>query len=370
MNRLVIHFLCFAFSCTAQRIEVRDAPPISMPGKVDSNSPAFWMDGELHLLNSTGDGPILSRGRNQFQLAGEGLSSVVRLKPWPTWIEAVWVDPTGVVFAWYHQEHEHICGAQRPAQPQIGAAISYDRGKTFHDVGTVLSAPDAPDCSAKNGYFAGGHGDFSVVPDRNNEYFYFFFGNYGGATEEQGVAVARMAYSARFQPVGNVWKYRNGDWRQPGVGGRTTPIFPAKVGWQQANTDSFWGPSVHWNKYLDKFVMLMNRSCCTAGWPQAGIYASFSADLSDITSWAAPTKILDNSGWYPQVLGVFRGESDSVAGRKARLYIYGQSSWEIVFRRNGLPDPVSDDRPLEEAPSENAPPEAVAPEDAPPQGDQ
>jgi hypothetical protein len=302
-----------------------------MPGQVDSNSPAFWMDGQLHLFNSTGDGPVLSRGRNQFQLDGGKMSHIVRLRSWPTWIEAVWVDPTGVILAWYHQEHEYICGAQRPAQPQIGAAISYDRGQTFHDVGVILSSGVAPDCKSKNGYFAGGHGDFSVVLDRNRNYFYFFFGNYGGPEGEQGVSVARMAYSQRFSPVGAVWKYRDNDWREPGVGGRTTPVFRANVGWQSENADSYWGPAIHWNTYLRKFVMLMNRSCCTTGWPQEGIYAAFSEDLAH---WTEPRKILDHPGWYPQVLGIGPGGTDTVAGRTARLYIYGESYWDLVFRRN------------------------------------
>src|SRR5687767_13287815 len=185
--RFVISLTLCGYACSAQQIEVREAPKVTMPGQVDSNSPAFWMDGQLHLFNSTGDGPLLSRGPNQFRLSGPKMSHIVRLRPWPAWIESVWVDPTGVILAWYHQEHEYICGGQRPAQPQIGAAISYDRGQTFHDVGVILSSGVAADCKSKNGYFAGGHGDFSVVLDRSREYFYFFFGNYGGPAAEQGV---------------------------------------------------------------------------------------------------------------------------------------------------------------------------------------
>ena len=42
----------------AQRVRVRDAEPLDMPSQVDSNSPAWWNEGTLHLLNSTGGGPI------------------------------------------------------------------------------------------------------------------------------------------------------------------------------------------------------------------------------------------------------------------------------------------------------------------------
>jgi hypothetical protein len=324
-----------------QRVRVREAPSVSMPGQVDSNSPALWIDGQLHLFNSTGDGPLLSRGPDQFSLAESARSPVARLRPWPAWIEAVWQDPSGPILAWYHQEHENVCGPQRPAQPHIGAAISFDRGKTFFDQGTILSSPYAPDCRSKNGYFSGGHGDFSVVLDREGKHFYFLFGNYGGPAQSQGVAVARMAYEDRFHPLNSVWKYNDGLWNQPGVGGQISPILPANVDWQSPNTDSFWGPAVHWNSYLNTWVMLLNRSCCAPGFPQRGIYISYNADIANTAGWSKPKKILADSGWYPQVLGVKPRETDTVAGRVVRLYIYGHSRWELVFRRDeAMPEPV------------------------------
>jgi hypothetical protein len=140
-----------------------------------------------------------------------------------------------------------------------------------------------------------------------------------------------MPYSARFFPVGNVQKYYNGSWSEPGVGGRVTPIFPAKASWMDANTNAFWGPSIHWNTYLASYVILMNHACCAPGWPQEGIYASFNAKLDDPSAWTKPKKMLENSGWYPQVLGTGAQGTDRQAGRTARLYIAGFSRWEIVF---------------------------------------
>jgi hypothetical protein len=349
MTSYLLLFLCFSIVASAQRIEVREASEISMPGQVDSNSPGFWRDGLFHLLNSTGDGPVISRGADQFQLSGKRLSRIEILNPWPAWIEAVWTDSDGTIFAWYHQEHEYICGAQRPTMPQIGAAISYDGGRTFRDMGAILTSAFPADCSSKNGYFAGGHGDFSVVLDRERQYFYFLFGNYGGPAFSQGVVAARMAFDHRFQPAGLVSKYFHGAWNEPGIGGRMTPIFRAARSWQREDTDAYWGPSVHWNTHLGKWVMLMNRSCCGSGWPQEGIYASFSDDLSKPQAWMKPEKILDDTGWYPQVLGTGPNETDSLAGRKARLYIYGHSRWELVFYRG---------KPAEAAPA----PAPVVPE--------
>jgi hypothetical protein len=223
--------------------------------------------------------------------------------------------------------------------PQIGAAMSYDGGNTFHDSGAILTSGVPADCNSKNGYFAGGHGDFSVVLDREQQYFYFLFGNYGGHAGSQGVVAARMSYADRFQPVGSVWKYFEGDWTERGIGGRTTPLFAVTESWQVENTDAFWGPSVHWNTHLEKWVLLMNRSCCAPGWPQEGIYASFNDNLSNIHGWSKPEKILDDTGWYPQILGLGPDETDSIAGDKARLYIYGHSRWELIFRKDD-PEPT------------------------------
>ena len=314
-----------------------------MPTQVDSNSPAYWKDGQLHLLNSTGgNNPAISTGSDQFHLgAPVSVRWATRVNQWPMWIEATWVDPTsGYIYAWYHAEHFGICpGGSRLSAPQIGAAVSWDGGDSFYDLGTILSSGDPINCASQNGYFAGGNGDFSVILDRERKYFYFLFTNYAGPTASQGVSIARMAFEFRAYPQGMVWKYYQGWWGEPGVGGHETPIFPAKVSWQKANTNSMWGPSVHWNTYLNSYVVLLNHSCCTSGFPQEGIYASFSSDLSDPSSWAKPVKILQDGGWYPQVLGTGPQGTDRQAGRVTRLYIYGHSHWEIVFLKPAEPDP-------------------------------
>jgi hypothetical protein len=291
----------------------------------------------LNLFNSTGNGPVRSSGSSQFELAAPQPVRFNRIYPWPAWMESVWVDPTGVVFGWYHQEHFGVCPGSRLSVPQIGAAISYDGGNTFEDLGTILSSGDPIDCNSQNGYFAGGHGDFSVILDRTRTYFYFFFTNYAGPLEQQGVAVARMPFESRFYPEAAVTKFYMGVSTQPGIRGRVTPVLPAQVSWSSAGTNSYWGPSIHWNTHLNEYVMLLNRSCCSPGFPRKGIYASFSSDISSPESWTAPRKILNDTGWYPQVLGLGDSGTDRRAGRVAGLYIYGHSRWEIVFEK--APEP-------------------------------
>jgi len=329
--------LCLSGQLAAQRAKVREAPQLDMPAQVDSNSPAWRRNGELHLLNSTGNGPMRSSGADQFHLGAPAAVHLNRINPWPTWMEALWVDPAGAIFGWYHQEHFGICPGTNLSAPQIGAAVSYDGGNSFIDLGTVISSGDAIDCGSRNGYFAGGVGDFSVILDREQKYFYFYFTNYAGPVESQGVAVARMPFYSRFFPAGSVNKFFDGAWNEPGLRGRVTPVMAAQTSWQRPDTDSFWGPSMHWNTYLESWVMLLNRSCCEPGFPQKGIYVSFSKDPSKPDSWSTPKRILKDTGWYPQVLGTGRLGTDSVSGRVARLYTYGHSRWEIIFLKDKEP---------------------------------
>jgi hypothetical protein len=339
MQRLALLILCALLQRAAgQTVTIREASPTGMPVLVDSNSPLFWREGRLSVFTSIGD-PLLFNVADQDEIerGSPGRIATDTQAHYPMWIESVWQDDDGTLYAWYHHEPQGLCSGSQMTAPEIGALMSVDGGVTFDDLGIVLSSGDPIDCAARNAIFAGGHGDFTVIPDRERRYFYFLFGNYGGDASGQGVAIARMAFEDRAHPAGMVWKYREGEWNERGLGGRMTPVFPAGVPWQQANTQALWGPSVHWNTALQSYVVLLNHACCAPKWPQEGIYLSFNRDLSDPRGWSAPRKILDarelifGAGYYPQVLGLGPGETDTVSGARARLYVNGYSRWEIDF---------------------------------------
>jgi hypothetical protein len=327
-----------ALPLAAQSWILTRAPRLELPVRPDGNSATFWAGGAFHVFTSTGQPLMISTSANQFSEWESQPVGVDAMAYVPLWMEAA-QRVNGVLFGWYHHEPGGVCGSLPLTSPKIGAAISYDNGLSFSDLGIVLDSAYPSDCTANNGFFAGGNGDFSVVPDRQRQYFYFFFTHYAGPQEEQGICAARLAWQDRFQPAGKVWKYFEGGWTEPGLGGRCTPIFPARVEWQRADADSFWGPAVHYNTYLRRYVMLLNRSCCSQGWPQEGIYISFSAGSLESNQWTEPVKLLDRHeigylpGYYPQVIGMQYGETDTFSGQHARLYISGISDWTITFLR-------------------------------------
>lgn len=335
------YIILLLLGCTlaAQEVQVRVAEqPVSMPASPDCNSPAFWRDGQLFWFGSHG-APWLSSGPNQFGPFETRPVALPSADNSPKWMESVWTEGSAsVIWGWYHAEPVNLIPNSTLTAPKIGATVSFDGGYTMTDLGFILESGDALDPTALNGYFAGGHGDFSVVLDRSRKYFYFFFGNYGGATESQGVCLARMAYEDRANPSGKVWKYYNGAWREAGLGGRVTPVFPVQRGWQSKYPNAFWGPSVHWNTYLNCYVMLLNRAAGER-WAQEGVYVSFCSDLSRPETWTTPRQILsradgdfsDAGDFYAQVMGLDAGDTERRAGQLARLYLHGVSKWELDF---------------------------------------
>jgi hypothetical protein len=327
--------------------------PIRLTGDVDSNSPAIWdrVGGVLRFFVVTSyDGrPSTAAGRTLTRLGGAQTSL---LEPWPgggVWIEAVVPDVDGTWYGYYHNEMpaDVVCPGSSKVIPRIGAARSRDRGQTWQPLGVVLEAPaGAFSCSTTNVFFVNGVGDFSVQLDPDSRDLYFFFSQYERPTTQQGVAVGRLAWADRDDPVGKLMLWRSGVWlpaarliiRGDDVAwayGTGTSLFYASDGWHDAGstTDEFWGPSVHWNSHLQMYVMLLNRAKNTR-YDQEGIYVSFSPRLDDPRLWSSPVKILNGGSWYPQVISEDDGVgTDKVASEWARFFMAGTSQYLIHFTK-------------------------------------
>jgi len=321
------------------QIDVDDAPSLRFPSNADCNSPIWWKEGKMYVLTSTGH-PRMSSGEDVDSLVKGEEITYNAWRDGGRWIESVHQEADGTLFGWYHNEPAHYIGPEYQVgrqfpmtAPFIGAVVSYDNGYTWDDLGLVLAGgPETLNLDGRNFWFAGGNGDFSVILDRRREYFYFLFGTYYKDVNQQGISIARMPYADRQGPVGKVMKWHAGGWTEPGLNGKVTPLIPVRSDWYNPEPDTFWGPSVHWNTVIQQYVILYNHAI-DPRWKQEGIYISFTPDLSDPNSWTPPLRILEETGWYPQVVGLdkARRETEREAGQRSRLFIHGISNYYINF---------------------------------------
>jgi hypothetical protein len=344
---------------------IRPAPLIQMPGvkvpsrgldhECDSNSPLHWDGDTLYVFNSYSH-PWQSSGNSLADL-GNSLSTKLGAinDKLEIWLEATWRDDSGLLYGAYHYEPDLVCFSNKhlPTMPRIGWLRSADNGATWEDLGFVIEAkPCARRCDTASPWDAGGTGDFTFLPDARGEYFYFYLTSYDSRPEQQGVLAARMRCADRDNPSGKVFKWYDGAWREPGLWGSGMPVFASETDYHGADGRMFWGPAVHWNRHLESYVMLLNHAIDTR-LNGDGIYISFNRRIEDPAAWSRPRRILTpeqvrtamagssvsqsklNNGWYPQVIGTAKGETDKLSGRVARLFMAGVSRLEIVFLRPG-----------------------------------
>ncbi len=330
------------------------APALSFPNPTDSNSPAFWNGERFYIFNSWGGRPRRAKGTSVDDAADtnpDGASSSYTNEGMAgRWLEAVIRDDqTGRLYGWYHEEIEMECPQGRRTWPEIGAAISQDDGESWDDVGVILTPRDGTvTCDTDHPVTNGGIGDFSVILDRNNDpashYLYFIFSSYGGELAEQGISFARMLWIDRDKPLDRfsgqsfASKWDGSGWTAAGIGGRSVAIFHdgQQVSWTSADNNGFWGPSVHWNNDLQKYLVLMDRSN-GGNYQTQGVYMTYTGTLDDPGSWAQPKLIIaDNQGWYPQVIGAPGvAGTDKAAGAgtgpRTRYFNQGRSTLYVSF---------------------------------------
>jgi len=317
----------------------------------DCCSPLFWNGDTLHVINSW-ERPWVGSGPDLFHLKRGAAATIdPRLEGLWLWLESVWRDEDGTLYGWMHNEFPGVCSqeartgmpAAAPGYPvlsRIAAVRSKDNGRTWESLGFIFDGrPKEIRCDTKGPWYAGGVGDFGVIADREQEYFCIFFSSFAPDVAEQGMCMARYRVKDRDDPVGKVRIWHEGRWDQPAVGGgRVTPLLPIEGDIHREDGHIFWGASVHWNTHLERHVMVINRTR-NSRWDTEGQYILFSGDLADPRSWSRPERLIDpklvGKGWYVQVVGTGKGETDTLASGKARLFIDGESKWEITFEKPG-----------------------------------
>jgi hypothetical protein len=195
------------------------------------------------------------------------------------------------LIGFYHAEDHWYPRQWDYAWKSIGVARSFDKGKIWMDEGQIIrSSTPKPAFPAH-----GGNGDHCVIWNEDQKRWICYYQEH----------FLQMAISEDpFGQPGSWYKYYNGGFTEPGLGGKSTPI-PILKNIAGAN------PSVHYNAYLKLWIMVWHR------WDPPEIYIASSTDGSE---WVRPHKLVSGSqggkAWYPTIIG----ETDTKAGEQTILY--------------------------------------------------
>jgi hypothetical protein len=286
------------------------------------------------------------------------------------WMESVYRRPTtGQLYGLYHMEEGPYvrCGApfERPylSVPHIGLATSTDDGRSWRDLGLILSDGSFPiSCDLPIRFFAGGVGDPSMAVGPDSTYAYIVFTDYSGADPAtQGIQVARLALADLDTPLhpdgrSKAMRWHNGAWNGPGLQGtssprvgqtwaptplgQATPLLPPARSWQDPEGGGFWGPSLSWNTHLGAFVLLLNNVSGARAFDAEGNYITYLPDMTaprPVPSTPQRLQDLPNApeaSWYAQALGdpAMKGTS-ALTGQDARLFLGDRSRVLLRFGR-------------------------------------
>ena len=249
---------------------------------------------------------------------------------------------TNLVRGWYHAEQCRPGGASN--RKTMAYCESTDGGRTFRKVCAADATRNYPNnqfitsWTGYNGNTNQDHtGDGRIA--RVGDYYYcYFMPVVGGASPH----VARSAVADHGRP-GTWWKYydpagdggTNGTWSEPGLGGRSSSLFPAVAG-------IVYGREMTWNDGLKRFMV---EAHAFSGF--SGIYLAFSTN--NLFGWQRapyPLVVYEGSGgsWNRDLIpatelhaypgfAAFDGTTDggfSTAGRTR----FGTSFWYVVTYLN------------------------------------
>ena len=210
-----------------------------------------------------------------------------------SWLMSIFRQEEDTLVGFYHAE-DHWVVATNPsgvAWKSIARTTSSDNGFSWSEGVQIITSSATKPASPT----WGGAGDNCVIWDHLNNRWLCYY-------QEHWLMMA-VSYDPAGRP-GTWYKYYNGEFNQPGLGGFSSSI-PGLASVPGGN------PSVHYNSYLQRFVMVWHS------WVSLSIYISTSTDG---VVWEEPRLLEPNSAprraWYPTIIGA----SDTEAGKIARLY--------------------------------------------------
>ena len=248
-------------------------------------------------------------------------------------MEAIVPDESGAWYGYYHHERPaDLCGRPDRQLPRIGAMRSTDSGQTWEDLGIVLDAPPGSEaCDSSNRYVLGGIGDVTAALDADSKDLYLYFSQYlrDGRRKASRWRGSRGPIASAGREGDDLERRRLAAGSRERIDRQRLGISVGHAARQERTAVSrsrqhqrrVLGPSIHWNTYLEQYVMLLNRAKDDQ-FGQEGIYVSFSPTLADPRDWTAPAKIMNGGSWYPQVIGAEAGTGTDRSRGQARALLH------------------------------------------------
>lgn len=318
--RFLSLFLAFAFvasSIQAQRFNLGEKETLYSYKQRRNKIGKFAPDGSLGVINKgrgkndfySPNGSAMNRlsgtldkpGKSRRTVRIDGLPGdhFSHVAGGPTFI-----DPrTGSLFMIYHAEVRR--SSPRDYYTMLGLAVSNDRkGLRFQDLGVIIK----PNIEINQMLFSIdiGGGSFAIVDD----FLYVYYRDYMDDGTSAELAVARaplteLVMNAQIGILTPFQKYYQGEWNEPGYGGRASPL---EIG----NPANAWS-AVSFNTYLNQFVLLVSE--WTPSLPD--LYMATSIDGIHWTP-RMPIDLDPGEQFYPTIIGMESVPSQSGAS----FYIY------------------------------------------------
>ena len=281
-----------------QTPQVLDGPN----NRSDTPARAFWNGSEFSMYVAGGHtynlrGGDLRSVSEAWDLYADASASLVpggvgTFDDGGSWLLHVEADPenTNLVRGWYHAEQTRTGASNRKT---MAYCESTNGGRAFQKVCAADATRNYPHnqfITAWTG-FAGNTnqdstGDGRIVKVGNYYYCYFL------STENWGTHVARSLVTDHGRP-GTWWKYydpvgdggTNGTWSEPGLGGRSSSLFPHTTG-------TVYGREMTWNDGMKRFMI---EARVVPGTGFSGIYLAFSTN--NLSGWQrAPYPLVVSEG--------------------------------------------------------------------------
>ena len=261
-----------------------------------------------------------------------------------TGISGCYRRPDGRLYAFYHAEDHEEMGMMAGGIPgyygSVGCAVSDDGGLSWMKLGPAVTSQKSKRWSAYEGQRDKGAGEPGVVAEKGGRYLFLYYSDHS-RVQGRGIQIC-MARTDLEEgpPVPGLWrKYHDGEFTEPGLGGKDTVVISGK---RIAPDGETLFPHPAYSAALDLYIMVFNISFWTeftgnGRLEKSGVYIAFSEDGVE---WSFPRLLIrDNSipllgrsmSWMANIIW------DEEGGARGRL-VYGYSPrWGHEHDRSGTP---------------------------------